>query len=217
MGVSYIGTNFYGWQDQYNKQIRTVQSCVEQTLSKIANNKIKVFCSGRTDTGVHALEQVIHFDSNVFRSEKSWLYGGNRYLPKDISFLWSKKVDNSFHARFSATARMYRYNIYNEPLRNCHSQPYSLWIAKKLDINAMNEAIEFLKGEYDFSAFRSSQCQSQKVIRKVYKIELDFNGKYLTFTIVADGFLHKMVRNLVGTILEVGLGRKKTTMGKKCS
>jgi len=171
LGVEYLGTNFHGWQLQ-KSGIRTVQQVVEEAISSIANQPIRVFCSGRTDAGVHALEQVIHFETDVIREDKAWLFGGNVNLPHDVNFKWVKQVDNDFHARFNAFARQYHYKIHNTPVRSALSGAYTLWEPRKLDVTAMSAAAEYLLGEHDFSSFRGSLCQAKSPIKTIEFIHI---------------------------------------------
>ena len=207
LGVEYLGTNFHGWQLQ-KSGIRTVQQVVEEALSSIADKPIRVFCSGRTDAGVHALEQVIHFETDVIREDKAWLFGGNVNLPHDVNFKWVKQVDNDFHARFNAFARQYHYKIHNTPVRSALSGAYTLWEPRKLDVTAMSAAAEYLLGEHDFSSFRGSLCQAKSPIKTIEFIRLTQTDHEILLDIKANAFLHHMVRNIVGTLLKVGRGEK---------
>jgi tRNA pseudouridine38-40 synthase len=207
LGVEYLGTNFHGWQLQ-KSGIRTVQQVVEEALSSIADKPIRVFCSGRTDAGVHALEQVIHFETDVIREDKAWLFGGNVNLPHDVNFKWVKQVDNDFHARFNAFARQYHYKIHNTPVRSALSGAYTLWEPRKLDVTAMSAAAEYLLGEHDFSSFRGSLCQAKSPVKTIEFIRLTQTDYEILLDIKANAFLHHMVRNIVGTLLKVGRGEK---------
>jgi tRNA pseudouridine38-40 synthase len=207
LGVEYLGTNFHGWQLQ-KSGIRTVQLVVESALSKVADQPIRVYCSGRTDAGVHALEQVIHFETDVNREDKSWLFGGNVNLPSDVNFVWVKRVKDDFHARFNAIARQYQYKIHNTRVRSSLLASHSLWEPRELDIDAMNKAKECLLGEHDFSAFRGSLCQAKSPIKNIEYIKLINNNHEITIEIKANAFLHHMVRNIVGTLLKVGRGER---------
>jgi tRNA pseudouridine38-40 synthase len=207
LGVEYLGTNFHGWQLQ-KSGIRTVQQVVEEALSSIADKPIRVFCSGRTDAGVHALEQVIHFETDVKREDRAWLLGGNVNLPHDVNFKWVKQVDDSFHARFNAYARQYHYKIHNTPVRSALAGAHALWESRKLDITAMSTAAEYLLGEHDFSSFRGSLCQAKSPIKTIEFIRLTQTDNEILLDIKANAFLHHMVRNIVGTLLKVGRGEK---------
>ncbi|HAY40783.1 MAG TPA: tRNA pseudouridine(38-40) synthase TruA [Gammaproteobacteria bacterium] len=203
LGVEYLGTQFHGWQLQ-KSGIRTVQLVVEEALSKVADKKIRVHCSGRTDAGVHALEQVIHFETDVKRENKAWLYGGNVNLPSDVNFKWVRSVEDEFHARFDAFARQYYYKIHNTNVRSSLLASRSLWEPRKLNIELMNLAAKRLIGEHDFSSFRGNLCQAKSPIKNIEHIIFTKNGSNITLDIKANAFLHHMVRNIVGTLLKVG-------------
>lgn len=203
LGVEYLGTQFHGWQLQ-KSGIRTVQLVVEGALSKVADKKIRVHCSGRTDAGVHALEQVIHFETDVKRENKAWLYGGNVNLPSDVNFKWVRSVEDEFHARFDAFARQYYYKIHNTNVRSSLLASRSLWEPRKLNIELMNLAAKCLIGEHDFSSFRGNLCQAKSPIKNIEHIIFTKNGSNITLDIKANAFLHHMVRNIVGTLLKVG-------------
>ena len=203
LGVEYLGTQFHGWQLQ-KSGIRTVQLVVEKALSMVADKKIRVHCSGRTDAGVHALEQVIHFETDVKRENKAWLYGGNVNLPSDVNFKWVRSVEDEFHARFDAFARQYYYKIHNTNVRSSLLASRSLWEPRKLNIELMNLATKRLIGEHDFSSFRGNLCQAKSPIKNIEHIIFTKNGSNITLDIKANAFLHHMVRNIVGTLLKVG-------------
>lgn len=203
LGVEYLGTQFHGWQLQ-KSGIRTVQLVVEEALSMVADKKIRVHCSGRTDAGVHALEQVIHFETDVKRENKAWLYGGNVNLPSDVNFKWVRNVEDEFHARFDAFARQYYYKIHNTNVRSSLLASRSLWEPRKLNIELMNLAAKCLIGEHDFSSFRGNLCQAKSPIKNIEHIIFTKNGSNITLDIKANAFLHHMVRNIVGTLLKVG-------------
>ncbi|ALE53216.1 pseudouridine synthase [Candidatus Thioglobus autotrophicus] len=207
LGVEYMGTDFHGWQLQ-KSGIRTVQQVVEKALSKIADHPVRVFCSGRTDAGVHAIEQVIHFETHVDREDKAWLFGGNVNLPYDVNFTWAKRVDDDFHARFNAHARRYHYKIHNAKVRSAIIGRHSLWEPRALNIEDMSEAAQYLLGEHDFSAFRGSLCQAKSPIKTIEFIRLSRHNDEILLDIKANAFLHHMVRNIVGTLLKVGKGER---------
>ncbi len=207
LGVEYMGTNFHGWQLQ-KSGIRTVQQVVEQALSKIADHPVRVFCSGRTDAGVHAIEQVIHFETTAIREDKAWLFGGNVNLPHDVNFTWAKRVDDDFHARFNAHARRYHYKIHNTQVRSAIIGQHSLWEPRALNIEKMSAAAQCLLGEHDFSAFRGSLCQAKSPIKTIEFIHLSKQDDEILLDIKANAFLHHMVRNIVGTLLRVGKGER---------
>ena len=203
LGVEYLGTDFHGWQIQ-KSGLRTVQGVVEPALSKIANHPVRVFCSGRTDAGVHAQEQVIHFETQTTRTEGAWLFGGNANLPSDVNFKWAKEVNDDFHARFNAHARSYEYKIHHHPVRSSLKTGYYLWEPRSLNIDDMRKATAFLLGEHDFSCFRGSMCQAKSPIKTIEYLQIDEIGDDLIIKVKANAFLHHMVRNLVGTLLKIG-------------
>ena len=203
LGVEYLGTDFHGWQIQ-KSGLRTVQGVVEPALSKIANHPVRVFCSGRTDAGVHAQEQVIHFETQTSRTDGAWLFGGNANLPSDVNFKWAKEVNDDFHARFNAHARSYEYKIHHHPVRSSLKTGYYLWEPRSLNIDDMRKAAAFLVGEHDFSCFRGSMCQAKSPIKTIEYLQIDEIGDDLIIKVKANAFLHHMVRNLVGTLLKIG-------------
>ena len=203
LGVEYLGTDFHGWQIQ-KSGLRTVQGVVEPALSKIANHPVRVFCSGRTDAGVHAQEQVIHFETQTSRTDGAWLFGGNANLPSDVNFKWAKEVNDDFHARFNAYARSYEYKIHHHPVRSSLKTGYYLWEPRPLNIDDMKKAAAFLVGEHDFSCFRGSMCQAKSPIKTIEYLQIDEIGDDLIIKVKANAFLHHMVRNLVGTLLKIG-------------
>ena len=207
LGVEYFGKNFHGWQVQ-KSGLRTVQSVVESALAKVANHPVRVFCSGRTDSGVHAFEQVIHFETDTIRTDRAWLFGGNVNLPSDVNFKWVKFVSDDFHARFSAIARSYKYKIHHHPVRSSLKADYYLWAPRPLNVKDMKAAADMLIGEHDFSCFRGSLCQAKSPIKTVEYIQIDSIEDELILNIKANAFLHHMVRNIVGTLLKIGRGEK---------
>jgi tRNA pseudouridine38-40 synthase len=206
IGLEYDGSGFLGWQVQRNEP--TVQSCVQKALSSIANHDVPVTCSGRTDTGVHALCQVAHFDSDADRTERSWLLGANTLLPDQISLLWIRPVDETFHARFSAHARRYRYLILNRPIRPALGHGRFSWVRERLDQSLMDQGASALLGEHDFSAFRAASCQARHAVREVHEISVHRQGDLVVLDVVANGFLYHMVRNIAGSLLSVGKGER---------
>ena len=208
LGVEYLGTDFHGWQIQ-KSGLRTVQGVVEPALSKIANHPVRVFCSGRTDAGVHAQEQVIHFETETTRTYGAWLFGGNANLPSDVNFKWAKQVGDDFHARFNAHARSYEYKIHNHPVRSSLKAGYYLWEPRSLNIDEMKKAAAFLVGEHDFSCFRGSMCQAKSPIKTIEYLQIDAIDDDLIIKVKANAFLHHMVRNIVGTLLKIGRGEEK--------
>ncbi|MBP6191072.1 MAG: tRNA pseudouridine(38-40) synthase TruA [Acinetobacter sp.] len=205
IGIEFCGTQYRGWQTQ-QAGVVSVQETLEQVLSKIANEPIIVHGAGRTDTGVHATNMVAHFDTNAIRPEYGWMMGANSQLPKDIALQWIKPMDENFHARFKATARRYRYVIYNAPFRPALLHKQVTHIYEPLDNKKMIAAAEKFTGTHNFESFRAASCQSKQPIRHVKHCRLFEHGRYLVLDIQADGFLHHMVRNIVGCLLEIGQG-----------
>lgn len=203
-GVEYLGTAYRGWQAQAGQ--RTVQREVEAALTSIAGEAVTVVCAGRTDTGVHALGQVIHFDTGVARTARAWVLGGNAVLPPDIALQWAREPAADFHARYSALARSYHYVIANRSERPALAADRVAWIHRPLDIARMREAAAHLIGEHDFSAFRSAACQSKTPRRRVDAITVERHGERVTLTVTANAFLHHMVRIIAGLLIEVGRG-----------
>jgi tRNA pseudouridine38-40 synthase len=204
LGVEYCGHDFFGWQSQ--PDMKTVQGTVEEALSKIANEPIHLFCAGRTDAGVHATGQVIHFDTKAKRHLDAWVYGTNAQLPPAICIRWSRHVDYSFHARFKAISRRYRYVIFNHPVRPAILSARASWHYYPLDIERMRTAASFLIGEQDFSSFRSSKCNSNSPVRNITDFTIERRGDFVIFEIEANAFLHHMVRNIAGVLMKIGGG-----------
>ncbi|MDM8568640.1 tRNA pseudouridine(38-40) synthase TruA [Thiotrichales bacterium HSG1] len=207
LGVEYAGDNFFGWQVQ--PHLRSVQGCVETALSKVANHPVRIICAGRTDTGVHALEQVIHADVQVQRTINSWLLGTNSNLPRDISILWVKSVTESFHARFSAQARYYRYIIFNRPVRPAILYKKVTWEFKPLNVQAMQMASKYLIGTHDFSSYRAVACQAFSPVRTILSLKVEQVDERIIIDVAANGFLHHMVRNIAGVLIAIGRGEKE--------
>ena len=202
LAIEYDGSQYYGWQTQTG--LKTVQSTVESALSKVADTQIEVVCAGRTDTGVHASWQVIHFDSDKERNLRSWIYGANANLPKDICVRWGREMPEDFHARYSATARRYRYVIYNNPIRPAIMRSAVTWQYRQLNHELMHEASQMLIGEKDFTSFRSVECQSNTPMRHIHQIHVKRHGELIVIDITANAFLHHMVRNIAGVLMAVG-------------
>lgn len=207
LGIEYSGENYCGWQRQTHSP--SVQENLEIALSRIAAQPIKVFCAGRTDTGVHATGQVVHFDMCGSRPETAWLRGANNHLPRDISILWALQVDDNFHARFSATSRSYRYIIQNSPTPAATLNSKVTWHRNPLDLEQMQNGAKYLCGENDFSSFRASSCQANTAVRIIRGIQISQHNQLIFIDIMANAFLHHMVRNIVGCLLRVGEGREK--------
>lgn len=202
-GIEYDGGGFRGWQRQA-RGVRTIQDAVETALARVADHPVQAVCAGRTDAGVHAVGQVIHFDSGSVRSEKAWLMGGNTHLPADVAVRWVRPVPESFHARYSAHARSYRYLVVEGWDRPALWRRRAHWSHCSLDVEAMNAAARSLLGEHDFSAFRSAECQADHARRELQRFTVSRNGPTIAFDVRANAFLHNMVRILVGTLLAVG-------------
>ena len=203
LGVEYDGSRFSGYQMQ-SHGARTVQECLQQALSKIADHPVTVTCAGRTDTGVHATDQVVHFDTSAIREDKAWVLGVNTLLPKDAI----KKVSDEFNARFKATMRSYRYVIRNTATRPAILNRRVTWVHAQLDVAAMHESAQALIGEHDFSSFRASQCQAKHPNRVMNSIDVTRDGDHIYIDVRANAFLHHMVRNIVGSLLLIGKGEK---------
>lgn len=207
MGVEYDGAAFQGWQTQTGNT-RTVQIMIEQAISKVANHPIKAHCAGRTDAGVHALGQVIHFDTQAERLPRAWVLGCNANLPPDVCINWAQPVKNEFHARFSAIGRHYRYLILNRPFRSALERQRVLWIHRHLDEMRMQEAAQYLIGKHDFSSYRAIGCQAKSPIRTVKYLKVYRNEELINIEIGADAFLYHMVRNIVGVLMTIGRNDK---------
>lgn len=208
--IEYDGSHYNGWQSQPHAGVVTVQDQLESALAEIANAPVRTHCAGRTDSGVHAFSQIIHFETPVARSCKAWVIGSNAVLPRDIRIHWAAAVPGDFHARFSAQSRRYRYVIANTPIRPALLQGQLTWYRRNLDAVAMHNASQALLGERDFSAFRAASCQSRTPMRNVQFIEVWRRGDFVILEVEANAFLHHMVRNIAGALLAVGDGRKPT-------
>jgi tRNA pseudouridine38-40 synthase len=204
LGLEYDGCAFLGWQIQ--RQEPTVQGCVEQALARVANHELRVTCCGRTDTGVHAVCQVTHFDTEAVRTERSWVLGLNSHLPEGAAALWVRPVDDDFHARFSAYSRTYRYRILNRWIRPALDARRASWCRQPLDAAAMHDAAQSLLGEHDFSSFRASACQARHAVREIQDISVTRDGDTVCLEVTANGFLYHMVRNIAGSLIRVGCG-----------
>ena len=204
LGIEYCGTSYHGWQRQDIPN--SVQEHVENALSKIANQQVNVFCAGRTDAGVHALYQIVHFETDVDRKMYSWVVGSNVHLPNDISIIWAKEVNEDFHARFSATARAYRYIIINRQSRSGVTHGLVTWERQPLDENRMQLAANSLIGEHDFTSFQAVACQAKSPVRNVKRLNIIRVCDYVILEIEANAFLHHMVRNIAGVLIAIGGG-----------
>jgi len=206
--IEYDGRHYSGWQSQPQLAVNTVQETLEYAISAVADTPVKVACAGRTDSGVHGFSQIIHFDAPAARSAKAWVLGVNASLPFDIRVHWATVVQADFHARFSALARRYRYIIANALVRPALLAGQVSWQRRALDHRLMHSAAQQLLGEQDFSAFRAASCQSKTPMRNVHCVAVSRQGELLVVDIKANAFLHHMVRNIVGSLMAVGLGRE---------
>lgn len=207
LGIEYDGSQYHGWQRQPG--LYTVQGCLEQALAKFTDSGIDIHCAGRTDTGVHATGQVVHLDTEVQRPIRAWTYGVNASLPKDICVRWSKFVSEEFHARFSALSRRYCYVIYNRPIRPALFRSNVTWHYRRLDHELMAEGAQYLLGENDFSSFRSAECQASSPMRCIEHIKVLRQNDLIIVDVQANAFLHHMVRNIVGVLMQVGTGKRE--------
>lgn len=203
LGVEYDGSQYCGWQRQKHDP-ETVQEYLEKALSKVANHPVQVICAGRTDTGVHGVGQVVHFDTDAQRNERGWIFGCNTSLPDTVSVRWAKPVDDAFHARFSALSRAYRYVIYNHPVRPALGMKHLTWNYRHLDVELMNEAAQTLVGEHDFSSFQAQGCQAKSPVRTIQHLQLYRRGDLIVMDIQANAFLQHMVRNIAGVLMAIG-------------
>lgn len=204
LGIEYDGSAYSGWQAQTGS--RTVQGCVEHALSRVADHPVRVVCAGRTDAGVHAAGQIVHFDSEAPRTPRAWVLGANSNLPPDIAVQWMQAVDDGFHARFRAQARSYRYVILNRPVRSALHRERCAWVHAPLDETRMQAAARHLIGEHDFSAYRALACQAKSPVRTVTDLEVARQGERVSIRIRANAFLHHMVRNIAGVLIAIGKG-----------
>ena len=199
--IEYDGTDYAGWQSQTHSV--SIQDAVEKALSFVAGHPVIAICAGRTDAGVHAVGQVVHFDTHAARTPRAWVLGANTKLAPSIALQWAGEVSQGFHARHKAVRRIYRYAILNRSARSALQRTRTAWIHRPLDAAAMQAAAQALIGEHDFSAFRSVECQSQTTVRRVDAIEVTREGDYVWVHISANAYLHHMVRNIVGTLMDV--------------
>jgi tRNA pseudouridine38-40 synthase len=213
VGIEYDGSKFNGWQFQENAV--SVQEKVEQALGQVANHPVRVVCAGRTDTGVHALGQVIHFDTGSHRSERSWVFGCNANLPKSVAAVWAREVDGAFHARFSAQKRRYRYVIFNRHVRPTFLAHRVTWDHRSLDERRMAQAAGHLLGEHDFSAYRASECQAKSPVRTVHHLSVIRKDDLVIIDVIANAFLHHMVRNIAGVLMAIGAGEQPVNWSRE--
>ncbi|MBF0470406.1 MAG: tRNA pseudouridine(38-40) synthase TruA [Gammaproteobacteria bacterium] len=207
-GVEYDGGGYSGWQLQKGGET-TVQGVVEEAISRVAAHPVRISCAGRTDTGVHATGQVIHFETDAQRSDRAWVYGTNTHLPKGVVVTWAKGVDDAFHARFSALRRRYSYIIYQREVRPTFLAGRVTWSHRVLDLEAMRTGAKYLLGRHDFTTFRAVACQAKSPVREIFQLQLHHHGPYLILEVEADGFLHHMVRNIAGVLMKIGRGERE--------
>ncbi|MDH3315872.1 MAG: tRNA pseudouridine(38-40) synthase TruA [Gammaproteobacteria bacterium] len=213
LGLEYDGREFHGFETQPNG--RTVQACLEAALSRVADQAVKVICAGRTDAGVHALGQIVHFVSQAERPLNAWVFGANSNLPEDVSVNWSRAVPEEFHARFSATARRYRYLILNRATRPATLRGRVSWEYRPLEVERMQAASGYLLGEHDFSSFRGAGCQSRSPRRRIYRLEVSRRGPFVLIDVTANAFLQHMVRNIAGVLMDIGAGKSPVDWAEK--
>jgi tRNA pseudouridine38-40 synthase len=204
LGVSYNGTPYNGWQSQPDGN--TVQDQLEKALSVFADQPVNTLCAGRTDAGVHGLMQVVHFDTPLQRDEFSWVRGPNSFLPRDIAVQWARGVPDTFHARASAVARRYAYVLLESPVRPSVDAARVGWVFRPLDLGAMQRAAAHLLGEHDFTSFRASACQALTPVKTLNRIDITHRGAYWRFDFEGNAFLHHMIRNIMGCLVQIGQG-----------
>lgn len=213
LGIEYDGSRYCGWQ--YQDHSPSVQEKIESALSKVANHTVRISCAGRTDTGVHALGQVVHFDTEALRADHAWVLGGNANLPDDITVLWAKPVAEDFHARFSAMRRQYRYVIFNRSQRPAILAKRVSWEYRPLRVEWMQEAAQYLRGEHDFSSYRALACQAKSPRRTLYRLDVSRHGDIVILDLEANGFLHHMVRNIAGVLMKIGAGEAEPVWARE--
>ena len=206
LGISYNGHPYQGWQSQPSGQ--TVQDNIEAALSRLAGRPVSTLCAGRTDAGVHALMQVVHFDTEVQRRDVSWVRGANAHLPGDIAVQWAQVVPAEFHCRASATSRRYAYVLVESPVRPSIDRGRVGWVMQPLNLPAIENAATALIGRHDFSSFRASACQALSPVKTLQRIDISRRGAYWRFDFEADAFLHHMIRNIMGCLVAVGHGKQ---------
>lgn len=207
IGIEYDGSLFKGWQRQRHA-VDTVQAAVEQALARVAAHPVRVVCAGRTDSGVHAVGQVAHFDTEAVREPRNWVLGTNVNLPPTVSLSWAKRVDDDFHARFSAESRSYRYLILNRPTRSSLLAARATWVHKPLDADRMHQAGQALVGTHDFSSYRAMGCQAKSPVRTLHRLNVTRFGELIELRVHANAFLHHMIRNIAGVLIAVGRGER---------
>lgn len=205
IGIEYHGAYFQGWQSQPNAA--GVQDALERAIAQVGGEAVRLHAAGRTDTGVHALMQIAHFETLAVRPLNAWVRGTNAHLPAWVRVLWAVEVHDDFHARFSAQARSYQYVLYNHAVAPASQHGRVGWYHRPLDIAVMQQAVAILQGEHDFSAFRASECQASSPVRTMHRAEIVRHGRYLVFSFQANAFLQHQIRNMVGALVYVGQGK----------
>jgi tRNA pseudouridine38-40 synthase len=213
LGIEYDGSRFLGWQTQADGG--AVQDALEPAIAAISGTALSVTCAGRTDRGVHAREQVVHFDTEAQRPDSAWVRGVNASLPESIAVLWARQVSTEFSARYSARARTYRYVLLNRAIRPALAARQAGWFHSPLNEQTMRAAAAQLVGEHDFSAFRSAECQAKSPVRTLHALDIERRGERIDFVLRANAFLHHMVRNIVGTLVYVGKGKHPPQWAKE--
>lgn len=213
LGVEYDGSQFYGWQRQIDDN--TIQQTIEHAISKVADTEIAVQAAGRTDTGVHATEQVLHFDCDRQRDLKAWVMGVNTHLPHSVSILWAQEMQDDFHARFSAESRRYRYVILNRDTRPALMHKKVTWVFQSLNVANMQQAAMSLLGRHDFTSYRAVACQAKSPVRTMHQIKITQHNQLILIDLHADGFLHHMVRNIAGVLISIGKGDQDVSWSKE--
>ena len=206
LGVEYDGSAFHGWQ--FQGDVRSVQESLELALSRVADHPVTVHCAGRTDTGVHATGQVVHFETDAVRSDRSWILGTNSNLPDDVSVSWARRMPDDFHARFSAVGRHYQYRIINRGYRSALWRNRAVWIHHPLDAAAMHRASQRLVGTHDFSSYRALGCQAKHPVRTIHSLTVRREAEMVIMDVHANAFLHHMVRNIAGVLIAIGKGEQ---------
>lgn len=207
IGLAFDGSQYHGWQRQ--EMVTSIQAAVENAIGFVADHPVNVICAGRTDRGVHALGQIAHFDTPVIRSDRAWMLGANSNLPPDIRVRWVKPIDENFHARFSAMARRYRYIIYNQWVNSALLHNKVTLHHRPLNAHLMHEAGAYLLGDHDFTSYRAVECQAQSPVRKIEFLTVKRSGDFIFIDVKANGFLHHMVRNITGVLMQVGEEKQK--------
>lgn len=206
LGIEYDGSHYNGWQIQQDGL--GVQEVVERALGKVADQPVRVICAGRTDAGVHAWQQVVHFDTTSVREMRGWVFGANANLPHNVCVVWARPVSDDFHARFSAQSRCYEYRILNRPIRPAVEDRRVTWEFRHLDAGRMHAAGQLLVGEHDFTSYRAVQCQAKSPMRNLIRLSVRREGQYIMLEVEANAFLHHMVRNIAGVLMAIGAGEK---------